>query len=70
MKIAKPLLLVTTPLGVIGGLRTAYLFSPGLAFLMLALVSMIAVAASTVVMTIRAEQRAVPPHEAAARRGR
>ena len=58
MRIAKPLLAVTTPIGVLGGLRTAYLFSPGLAFLMLALLSMIGVAATMVVMTIRAEQRA------------
>jgi hypothetical protein len=56
MKIAKPLLSVTTPVGVIGGLREAYRFSPGIAFLMFALLAMMTVAAVTVIGTIRAER--------------
>jgi hypothetical protein len=58
MRIAKPLLSITTPVGVIGGLREAYRFSPGVAFLMFALVSMITVAAVMVVSTVRAERAA------------
>ncbi len=58
MKIAKPLLLLTTPLGVLGGLREAYRFNPGLAFLMFALLLMITAAVGTLVSAIRKEQAA------------
>jgi predicted lipid-binding transport protein (Tim44 family) len=58
MKIAKPLLIVITPLGVAGGLYEAYRFGGGLAFLMLALVAFIGVAMLTIVRTIRRERRA------------
>ena len=57
MRIAKPLLLVTTPVGVIWGMYEAYRFSPGLAFLMGALVTFISVAVGIVVAIIRREQR-------------
>jgi putative exporter of polyketide antibiotics len=57
MKIAKPMLLILTPIGVIGGLYEAYKFGSGLAFLMLALLTLIGVAMTTVVMTIRRERR-------------
>lgn len=56
MKIARPMLLITTPIGVLGGLREAYRFNPGLAFLMGALLSFITVAVGTLVLTIRKEQ--------------
>jgi hypothetical protein len=56
MKIAKPILLVTTPLGVLGGLRAAYRFNPGLAVLMFCLMSVVTVAITMVVLTIRREQ--------------
>jgi hypothetical protein len=58
MRIAKPLLLVLTPIGVIGGLVEAARFSPGLAFLMGVLLTVLGVAFWTVVATIRREQRA------------
>jgi hypothetical protein len=57
MRIAKPLLLIITPIGVIGGLREAYRFAGGLAVLMAALLALISVAMWTVVSTIRREQR-------------
>jgi hypothetical protein len=56
MKIAKPMLLITTPIGVLGGLREAYRFNPGLAFLMGALLTFITVAVAMLVLTIRKEQ--------------
>ena len=58
MRIAKPLLLITTPLGVLGGLYEAWRLAGGLVFLMLALLTMMGTAASMVVLTIRKEQRA------------
>jgi hypothetical protein len=56
MKIAKPLLIIITPLGVAGGLREAYRFGGGLAFLMLALIALLSVAMISVVRTIRRER--------------
>ena len=57
MKIAKPMLLILTPIGVAGGLYEAYRFGGGLAFLMLCLLSLISVAMISVVRTIRRERR-------------
>lgn len=57
MRIAKPLLLVTTPIGVVIGIYEAFRLAGGLAFLMIALVTFIAIAMGTVVMTIRRERR-------------
>lgn len=57
MRIAKPLLLIITPIGVAGGLYEAYRFAGGLAFLMAMLLSVIGVAMFSVVRTIRREQR-------------
>ena len=57
MKIAKPLLLVTTPIGVAGGLYEAFRLAGGLAFIMVALVCVIAAAMGMLVATIRREQR-------------
>ena len=56
MRIAKPMLLITTPIGVLGALREAYRFNPGLAFLMGALLSFITLAVAMLVLTIRKEQ--------------
>ena len=58
MKIAKPVLLVTTPIGVAWGLYEAYHLAGGLVILMMAMVLLIAVAMATVVYTVRREQRA------------
>jgi hypothetical protein len=55
MKIAKPLLLVSTPLGIVTGLIEAYRLVGGLAILMFAMMGMLGVAAASVVFTIRKE---------------
>ena len=58
MRIAKPLLLITTPLGVVGAIYEAYRLAGGLVFLMVALMGLIAVAFGTLVYTIRREAAA------------
>jgi hypothetical protein len=58
MRIAKPMLLIATPFGVIGGVYEAFRLAGGLAFLMIALIAMIGAAIGMLVMTIRREQRA------------
>jgi hypothetical protein len=58
MKIAKPLLLVTTPIGVAGGIYEAFRLAGGLAFIMVALVMVISAAMGMLVMTIRKERLA------------
>ncbi len=65
MRIAKPILLVGTPLGVIIGLYEGYRLAGGLVFLMAALIGLVGIAAGTVVATIRRERAA----EAVARTG-
>ena len=66
MKIAKPLLLITTPLGLALGLYEGYRLAGGLVFLMAAMIAVITVAMGSVVMTIRREReeerrRSEPP---------
>ena len=56
MKIAKPLLLVSTPFGVVWGLLEAYRLAGGLVLLMAAMVGTLAAGAGTVVATIRRER--------------
>jgi len=56
MKIAKPLLLVLTPIGVIGGVIEAFRLAGGLAFLMIAMLLFISAAIGMVVRTIRREE--------------
>ena len=58
MRIAKPMLLIATPVGVIGGVYEAFRLAGGLAFLMIALLAMISAATGMLVMTIVREQRA------------
>lgn len=58
MKIAKPLLLISTPLGVLGGLFEAYRLTGGLVILAAAFVTLLGVAAGTVIHTIRREAAA------------
>ncbi|MBB6094624.1 hypothetical protein HNQ60_003511 [Povalibacter uvarum] len=58
MRIAKPLLLVTTPLGVLGGIYEGYRLAGGLMFLMVALLLMISAAIGMLVITIRREEAA------------
>jgi predicted exporter len=57
MKIAKPLLLVSTPLGIVTGLIEAYRLVGGLAILMFAMMAMLGVAAAGIVYTIRKEKK-------------
>ncbi len=55
MRLAKPILLTATPLGVLGGLHEAWKLSPGLAFLMAAMIGVMAAAIGSVVLTVRRE---------------
>lgn len=58
MKIAKPLLLITTPIGVAIGIYEGYRLAGGLVFLMVALLLLISAAMGSVVLTIRRERAA------------
>ena len=58
MKIAKPLLLTMTPIGVGWGLVEAWRFHPALAFLMTLLVSVISLFVWMTVRRIRADREA------------
>ncbi|HVO48610.1 MAG TPA: hypothetical protein VMT29_20005 [Steroidobacteraceae bacterium] len=57
MRIAKPLLLVSTPLGMVTGLIEAYRLVGGLALVMFAMMGVLAAAAGSVIMTIRREAK-------------
>jgi hypothetical protein len=59
MRIAKPILLVSTPIGVVGGLVEAYRLAGGLVLVMLAGMSVLAAAMGSVVCTIRREKLAM-----------
>jgi hypothetical protein len=58
MRIAKPILLLSTPVGVALGLFEAYRLAGGLVVLMAAMVGVVTTAAGTVVCTVRREQQA------------
>jgi len=58
VKIAKPLLLVTTPLGMVGGLFEAYRLAGGLVILMAAMMSVIGAGVAMLVATVRREKAA------------
>lgn len=66
MKIAKPILLVSTPIGVIGGLHEAWRLAGGLVVIMAMMVVLMAVAVIGVARVARNEQRAL--HGAARQR--
>lgn len=57
MRIAKPILLVSTPVGVAWGVVEAYRFHPWLAVLMIALLTVVSLFIGLTVRTIRREQR-------------
>jgi hypothetical protein len=57
MRIAKPMLLVSTPIGLGFGIYEAFRLAGGLAFLMIALIGVIGAAMATVVVTVRREKR-------------
>ena len=65
MRIAKPLLLVTTPIGLAIGLYEGWRLAGGLVFIMAALMLVIGVAMASVVMTIRRERAAEEKKQAA-----
>ena len=56
MRIAKPLLLVTTPIGLAFGLYEGWRLAGGLVFIMAALILVIAAAFGSVIWTIRRER--------------
>jgi hypothetical protein len=58
VKIAKPLLMTTTPLGLLEGFYECYRLAGGLIFLMAAMVGVFGVGMATVVAAIRREERA------------
>jgi hypothetical protein len=58
VKIAKPLLLITTPIGLAYGLYEGYRLAGGLVFLMAAMICVLAVAMGSVVLTVRRERDA------------
>ena len=61
MRIARPILLVSTPIGVVFGLREAWrLAGPGMAVLMAAMLAVVGGLVWMTVRTIRREQRASP----------
>jgi hypothetical protein len=57
MRIAKPMLLITTPIGLGFGIYEGFRLAGGLVFLMIALISVIGAAMGTVVATVRREKR-------------
>jgi hypothetical protein len=58
VRIAKPILLVSTPNGLTLGLIEGYRLAGGLVILMAAMIGVLGVAAGTVIATVRREQRA------------
>jgi hypothetical protein len=69
MRIAKPILLVSTPVGVIGGLVEGYRMAGGLVFIMFAMVAVISAAIASVVSIARREQAALRHSRKAAASG-
>ena len=55
-RIAKPILLVSTPVGVVAGLYEAFRLAGGLVLIMAAMLGVLSVAAASVVATIRREK--------------
>ena len=69
MKIAKPMLLVTTPIGVVLGIYEGFRLAGGLVFLMIALLCVIGIAMGTVVATVRREKAEEEQRTALAKAG-
>jgi hypothetical protein len=57
VRIAKPLLMISTPIGLIDGFYECYKLAGGLLFLMVAMVGVLVAAMATVIATIRREER-------------
>jgi uncharacterized membrane protein len=66
MRIAKPLLLVTTPIGLAVGLYEGWRLAGGLVFIMAALMLVIGAAFGTVIWTVRKERAEEERRKAAA----
>jgi hypothetical protein len=64
MRLAKPMLLVMTPIGVAWGVVEAWRFHPALAFLMTLLLTVISAFTWMTVRRIRAERAAQAPAKA------
>jgi hypothetical protein len=58
MRIAKPMLLISTPIGLGFGIYEGFRLAGGLVFLMVALISLLGAAMASVVLTVRRESRA------------
>jgi len=58
MRIAKPLLLVTTPIGLAFGLYEAWRLAGGLVVIMAMMITVVGAAMLSVVLTVRREKRA------------
>jgi hypothetical protein len=58
MRIAKPLLLVTTPLGLVEGIYECYRLAGGLVFIMLAMVGVLGIGLATIIRVVRREEAA------------
>ena len=58
MRVAKPLLMITTPLGLTDGVYECYKLAGGLVFIMLAMIGVLGAAFGTVIATVRREARA------------
>jgi hypothetical protein len=69
MRIAKPILLVTTPLGVLIGIHEAHRLAGGLVWLMIALLLFISAAIGMTDLVIRREAAEEARDEQAASRG-
>lgn len=67
MKIAKPLLLVSTPIGMIWGLIEGWRMAGGLVLLMAFMMGVVGAGVASVVRVVRAEQAAARAGSAAAR---
>lgn len=65
MKLGKPILLVTTPVGVALGLYEGYQLTGGMVVLVFALMAFFGVAIATVVRTVRREEAALRKADAA-----
>jgi hypothetical protein len=63
MKIAKPMLLVSTPLGMIWGLIEGWRMAGGLVFLMVFMMGVVGAGVATVVRVVRAEQASARSRE-------
>jgi predicted MFS family arabinose efflux permease len=57
LRIAKPLLLIITPIGLAIGLYEGWRLAGGLVFLMAAFIGLLAFAFLTIVLTVRKERR-------------